>query len=83
MSNAIVITKFFNSCILELTSIVTSHFLDSNLKLIVNSSEKGLKDIKHFTFITKKEYPCEFCKVIHYDKVILVAAYACVGCWAK
>jgi hypothetical protein len=54
MPNAKLITQIINSCVLELTSIVTSHFLDGGLKLIVNSFDECIEGCKHITLANKK-----------------------------
>ena len=71
MSNSKLITKIINSSIIEFTSIVTSHFLDPCIKLILASLDKCFEYIKDFTFVNKKEDPCVSCIVIHYHKPYL------------
>jgi hypothetical protein len=51
------VTQIINSCVVELTSIVTSHFLDGGLKLIVNSLAKCLEGCQYITLVNKKEHP--------------------------
>jgi bisphosphoglycerate-dependent phosphoglycerate mutase len=43
MSNTKIITQFLNSCVLELTTIVTSNLLDGDFKLILHSLDKRLE----------------------------------------
>jgi hypothetical protein len=78
MPNPKLITQIINFCVFELTSIVTSHFLDGGLKLIVNSFDECLKGCKHITLVNKKEHPCIFSEIIHNHKSIFVSTNASV-----
>jgi hypothetical protein len=73
MSNAKLITQIINSCVLEFTFIITSHFLDGGLKLIVNSLDKCLEGCKHITLVNKNEHAYISNEIIHNHKSILVA----------
>jgi hypothetical protein len=76
MSNPKLITQIINSCVLEFTSIVTSHFLDGYFKLIVNSLDECLEGYKHITFINEKEHPCISSEIIHNYKSIFASTNA-------
>jgi hypothetical protein len=54
MPNPKLIVQIINSYVLELISIVTSHFLDGGLKFIVNSLDECLEGCKHITVVNKK-----------------------------
>jgi hypothetical protein len=72
MPNLKLITQIINSCVLELTSIVTSHFLDGGLKLIVNSLDECLEGCKYITLVNKKEHLCISSEIIHNHKSIII-----------
>ena len=71
MSNPKLITQIINSCVLEFTSIITSHFLDGCFKLIVNSLDECLEGCKHVTLVNKKEHSCISSKIIYNHKPYL------------
>jgi hypothetical protein len=83
MSNAILITKLINFCILEFTSIVTFHLLDCSFKLILYSLDECLECCKHITLVNKKGYPSISSEIMHNHKATLVATNACISGWSK
>jgi hypothetical protein len=70
MPNPELLTQIINSCVLELTSIVTSHFLDGGLKLIVNSLYECLEGCKYITLINKKEHPYIYIYIVRSSTII-------------
>jgi hypothetical protein len=83
MPNAILITKFIDSCVLEFTTIVNSHFLDCCFKLTLHSLDECLECIKRITLVNKKGLSSVSSEVIHNHKSILVASNAFISCWPK
>jgi hypothetical protein len=59
MLDALFIKKLFNLGVLEFGPIVTSHFLDGKIKLLLCSSNKGFHLIVYLALIIDKEYPSE------------------------
>jgi hypothetical protein len=57
MLDSFFIKVLFDVCVLELRPIVTSDFLDLDIKLILGSSCKLLENPLDLTFITQKENP--------------------------
>jgi hypothetical protein len=70
------IKKFFNIGVLKLHAIVTSHFLNFQLKFILSSSNKLLDYLLHFTFIMQKGYSSETRIIINNNKIIFVTTNA-------
>ena len=83
MSNSKFITQLINSCILELTSIVTFNSLDGCFKLIINALDKLFECCKHIILINKKEHLCVSSEIIHNHKSVFVSTNASVCGWFK
>jgi hypothetical protein len=79
MSNTFFIKVLFNVGVLELGAIVTAHFLDLHIKLILGSSSKFLESFLYLSLIMQKEYPSETRIVINNYKTIFVTSNAYIS----
>jgi hypothetical protein len=71
--------EFIDLYVLELCAIVSSYLLDSQVEVILSSSQESLQRALGFTFVLQKEYPNEACIVIHNNIPILTSADAYIS----
>ena len=72
MLDALFIKKFFHLSVLEFGSIVTSHFLDWEPKLLLCRSNEYLHLLLCLTLVIHKEHPSEIGIIINNNKTIFV-----------
>ena len=59
MLDALFIKKLLNKSILELGSIITSHFLDGKTELLLSSSNKYLHLLLNLALVMQEKYPSD------------------------
>ena len=65
MLDALIIKKLLHLSVLELGSIVTTHFLDLEAEFPLCSSNEGFHLILHLCLIIHEKHPSETSKVIN------------------
>jgi hypothetical protein len=71
MLDPCLLKKSFNLCVLDLCAIISSYLLDSQVELILRSSQESLQSALGFAFVLQKENPSEACIVINNNNTIL------------
>src|SRR3954469_23456997 len=78
MSETIGIKKFFDMCILEFCTIITSDMFQRYFIFSLSSLSESFEDIDHFAVTIEKEYPSIPREIIDNNETILVASQASI-----